>query len=110
MSFFDEAFNRFNRAKREADALVAGKDPKAEEKARREALAQPQSKVALLAKRYTVYRRLAGNEVPIAWGMSEQEAREFAACARRRMVKAHRPNTEGDPYFEATTFRIGEEL
>jgi hypothetical protein len=64
----------------------------------------------ILLKRFTVFKKLAGDERAIAFGLTSVEAADLMAVARRRMIQAQPPNADGDPYFEATTFRTTEEV
>ena len=61
-----------------------------------------------ILRKYTVYKNKAGKEMPLAFGLTSGEARGFIAVAKWRMTQLNIEGA-GDAYFDATTFRVGED-
>lgn len=102
MKAFD-GLNRLKMAIKAADAITSGIVEET-------VVVEAPKALPLLPKRHTVYKKLGGIEKPIAFGLTSVEAADFMVVAVRRMITAEKPNTDGDPYFEVTTFRAAEEV
>ncbi len=60
-------------------------------------------------KRFTVFKNTSGTERPLAFGMSAGEAKGFVALMKWQITAREIKGINGDPRFDATTYRAGEE-
>lgn len=105
-----DGVNKLKRAARRIDAELAGKDTKAPETSASDAAGGRGEKPTYAVRHFTVLKKFRGKEAPVAFWVTEPEGEAFMAVARRQMAKTSHPNEDGEPYFEASTFRLVEDL
>ena len=104
MKKFDGA-ERLRRAIRRIDGA-----PMVDETAKRESIQPVDRSRIIVAKKYGVFKRDGGIERQVAFGLNVIEADTVAQLARRKMIRATDPGTDGNSYFAISEIVVREEL